>query len=207
MGDDERFDAAAELTALYKAAFEGGDKAQAEQIAQLMRAFSDVSAVGDEMEKVGKGERLLLTEEWAEARDVLASIDRSVLPEMNRPGVLNNLAYATAHAGDPERGIELIVQALKEAQAIPDYPPEKPAFMRSTHGIALCLAGKHAEAVALLEPLFEIESPPRARAVRAYHLGLSYRALGRTTDARRAFETSAAGEGPFAKRAEEALAG
>lgn len=75
--------------------------------------------------------------------------------------------------------------------------------MRGTHGIALCLAGQHEEAILLLEPIVELPSPPRARAARAYHLGLSYRALGRTADAARAFESAASGDGPFAARARE----
>ncbi len=204
-------EALAELTARYKDAFQRGDLAQVEEVAALIRAASR-AFVGDapeaqEMEKVGQGERLILTERWAEARDVLASIDRSLLPRMNRPGVLNNLAYATAQAGDPERAIELILHALEEAEAIgADYPAEKLPFMRSTHAIALSLAGRHEEAVAILEPIVEIEKPVRARSTRAYFLAQSYRALGRTADAKRAFELAARGEGAFAKRAEEALA-
>jgi tetratricopeptide (TPR) repeat protein len=211
MGDQDdrrmRLQAVAELTALYQRAFQKGDLAKAEQLSAMMRAFSDGSPVNQEMAKVGQGERLILGERWAEARDVLASIDRSILPETSRPGVLNNLAYSTALAGDPSRAIELIVEALKHAESITGYPSEKLPFMRATHGIALSLAAKHEEAIALLEPVVAIPAPPRARTARAYFLAQSYRALGRTADATRSFELAATGgEGPFAKPAAEALA-
>jgi len=197
----------AQLTRLYKQAFDKGDLAIAEQISAMMRQFSDGSPVNVEMEKVGQGERLLLSEKWAEARDILASIDRSLLPDLNRPGVLNNLAYATSQAGDPQRGIELIVTAIEEADALgADYPQEKLAFLRSTHGISLSLAGKHEEAVSILAPIVEKhEAPARARTVRAYYLGQSCRALGRHEEATRALTLTASGEGPFVPRAQAAL--
>jgi tetratricopeptide (TPR) repeat protein len=203
---DPRLAAAADLNARYREAFERGDVATAEQLSARMRDMSDVSPASREMEKVGRGERLILMERWAEARDVLASIDRAVLPLMNRPGILNNLAYATALAGDPERAIEWILQAQEEAEAIgADYPREKLQFMRGTQAIALSLADKHEEAIAILEPLIAIEKPVRARSTRAYFLGRSYRAIGRTADAARAFELAAGGEGPFVEAAKGAL--
>ena len=201
--------AIAEATAGYKDGLDRGDLAEAEHFSALIRALSGAGDAPEqlEMEKVGTGERLILAERWADARDVLASIDRSMLPEMNRPGILNNLAYATAQAGDQERAIELVTTAQKEAEAMgADYPQEKLPFFRGTHGIALSLAGRHEEAVALLAPLLEIEKPARARSVRAYYLGQSFRALGRTAEAARALEVAAAGEGPFVPRAEAALA-
>jgi tetratricopeptide (TPR) repeat protein len=203
-----QMEAAMEAQAKYEEAFARGDVAQAEQFSARMRALAGGdSPAHQEMEKVGQGERLLLMERWAEARDVLATIDRSELPLLNRPGVLNNLAYATAQAGDPERAIELILNAMKEAEAIgADYPPDRLPFMRGTHAIALCLADKHEEAIAILETILPIEKPVRARSTRAYFLGRSYRALGRFPDAARVFKLAADGDGPFAKRAAEALA-
>jgi tetratricopeptide (TPR) repeat protein len=202
----------AALEAEYKAAYERGDHEAAKKFSAAMREAQtkfaelagldvDNSPAAREMEKVGQGERLLLTEEWAAARDIYANIDRAELPEFNRPGVLNNFAYATAQAGDPEKGIALIEQAMAEAEALaPDYPKEKLTFMRGTHAIALSLAGRHEEAVALLETIIAIENPKRAQTIRAYYLGQSYRALGRHDDAKKMFELCASGDGQFAPR-------
>jgi tetratricopeptide (TPR) repeat protein len=195
------------LLAQYKEAFERGDVAEATRLRALVRAGLPDSLPVRNSELVGQGELLLLEERWAEARDVLAKVDRSLLPEANRPGVLSNLAYATAQAGEPERGVELVGRALAEAAAQgTDYPPEKLPFLRGTHGVALSLAGRHDDAIAHLEPLAPITKPKRARSTRLYFLAQSYRALGRFDDTVRTLSLSADGEGRFAQRAREALA-
>lgn len=193
------------LLAQYKAAFERGDVDALARARRLLRAGLPDSAVTTHSELVGDGELLILRERWAEARDVLAKIDRAVLPEVSRPGVLNNLAYATALAGEPVRGAELARQAIDEAKAQgASYPREKHPFLRGTLGVALSLAGEHEEAIALLEPLLG-EGPKRAIAARAFHLGGSLRALGRFEEAERAFGRGAAQDGPFAQRCRDAL--
>jgi tetratricopeptide (TPR) repeat protein len=197
----------ARLSAKYKDAFQRGDIQEVMRLRALMRAARPEGEMTVEFEKVGDGEVLLLHERWADARDTLARVDRSILPVENRPGVLSNLAYATAHAGEPEQAIELVRRALGEAAALGShYPAEKLPFLRGAHGIALGLAGRHEDAIAWLEPLVAIEHPKRARATRAYYLALSYRALGRYADAARAFAIAAEGEGPFADRARLAAA-
>lgn len=195
------------LRAQYKAAFERGDHAEAARVRRLLRAGLPDTPLVRVSELVGDGEMLILQERWAEARDVLARIDRAQLPEASRPGVLNNLAYATALAGEPARAAELARRALEEAKAQGDaYPREKHPFLRGTLGIAWALAGQHDEAIALLEPLLA-DGPPRAIATRAFHLGQSLRALGRFDEAERALSRGAAQDGPFADRCRDALAG
>lgn len=194
------------LLVQYRAAFERGDVDALERARRLLRAGLPDSAVMTHAELVGDGERLILQERWAEARDVLARIDRAQLPEVSRPGVLNNLAYATALAGEPARGAELARRAIEEAKAQgAAYPRERHPFLRGTLGIALSLAGEHEEAIALLEPLVA-DGPPRAIATRAFHLGQSLRALGRFDEAERALSRGAAQDGPFAERCRDALA-
>jgi tetratricopeptide (TPR) repeat protein len=194
------------LLAQYKEAFDRGDAEAARRIRTLVRAGSSDGALTRESDKVGRGEMCLLNEKWAEARDFLAQVDRSLIPRKAQPGVLSNLAYATAQAGEPERAIALVRQALAEAEAQgAEYPAEKWPYLRGTHGVALGLAGHHDDAVAWLEPLIAIERPPRARSTRAYYLGQSYRALGRFAEAAKAYAVAAKADGPFADRARAAL--
>jgi tetratricopeptide (TPR) repeat protein len=194
------------LLARYKEAFDRGDAEEALRLRAMVRAGLPDTALTRESENVGLGEMCLLNERWAEGRDLLAKVDRSILPAKSRPGVLSNLAYGTAQAGEPERAIALVHQALEEAaQQGSSYPQEKLPYLRGTHGVALCLAGHHEDAVSWLEPLLAIEHPPRARSTRAYYLGQSYRALGRFAEAANAYDVAAKGSGPFADRARAAL--
>lgn len=194
------------LLARYKDAFERGDTQEAMRIRRLVRTGLPDTDLTRESEKVGQGELCLLQERWAEGRDFLAKVDRSLIPLKSRPGVLSNLAYATAQAGEPERGIALVRQALEEAEKQgASYPHEKWPYLRGTHGVALGLAGHHEEAASWLEPLIVIEHPRRARTIRAYYLGQSYRALGRFLEAAKMYELAAEGDGPFADRARAAL--
>lgn len=194
------------LLAKYKDAFERGDAEEALRIRTLVRAGLPDGELTRESEKVGLGEMCLLNEKWAEARDFLLKVDRSLLPRKTRPGVLSNLAWATAQAGEPARAVELVRQALAEAEEQgAAYPAEKWPYLRGTHGVALGLAGHHEEAVSWLEPLIAIEHPPRARATRAFYLGQSQRALGRFAEAASAYELATKGSGPYADRARAAL--
>jgi len=158
-------------------------------------------------EKLGLGEELIVRERWAEARDVLASVDRALLMRAQRPGALTNLAYTMAHAGDPKRACALAAQALTEAGDDPTYPPEKLANLQGTHGIALSLAGHHVEAVSRLQSLPDAAGSRRALAVRAFYLGVSLEALDRHAEARRVWEIGAQKDGPFAQRSRERMSG
>lgn len=197
----------ARLLRAYKEAYERGDLAEVARLRPLVRAGLPDTPSTRNSEKVGDGETHLLHERWAQARDVLATVDFAILPKTSRPGVLSNLAYATAQAGEPERGIELVRDALAQAEALGgEYPQEKLPYLRGTHGVALHLAGRHEEAIDELEPLMAVETPKRARTTRAYYLAQSYRALGRFGEAAATFTVAAGGVGPFAQRARDALA-
>jgi len=194
------------LLAQYREAFDRGDAEEALRLRAIVRRGLPDSELTRQSENVGLGELCLLNERWAEGRDFLAKVDRSLLPMKSRPGVLSNLAYGTAQAGEPERGITLVRQALAEAASLgAHYPQEKLPYLRGTHGVALGLAGHHEDAVSWLEPLIPIEHPPRARSTRAYYLGQSLRALGRFAEAASAYEIASKGAGPFADRARAAL--
>ena len=76
--------------------------------------------------------------------------------------------------------------------------------LRGTHGIALTLAGRHEEAVPLLEAGVE-HGTERSRNERLYWLGRAYRFLGREDDARDAFMKAIALTGPCTDEAKAAL--
>ncbi|MBX3261314.1 MAG: tetratricopeptide repeat protein [Labilithrix sp.] len=196
------------LNDAYRDAFARGDADAADAIARRIAELQPPAPprVTEARESVGIGERLLLRQDWAAARDVLSSIDRKLLEAAQRPGVLNNLAYATAQAGDPDGAIALAERALAEAERARDYPPDKVLNIRGTRGIALSLAGRHEEAVAALAPLLEARAAPHAAATRGFYLGSSLWTLARRDDARREWRRAASLTGPFAIRARERLA-
>jgi len=189
----------ARLLRQYHEAFERGDADEAERVRDtLERMFPQTN----DRRLIGEAELLILRERWAEARDVLERIKREHLPMINRPGILNNLAYTTAHAGDPAKGIELARKALAEAKRQGEkYPETKVASIRGTLGIALSLGGKHHEAIEVLEALKNESGTSRSRAARAYFLGESLRAAGKADRARTAYATAAALDGKWAERA------
>src|SRR5690606_38636862 len=77
--------------------------------------------------------------------------------------------------------------------------------LRGTHGIALFLAGRHEEALPLLE-LGAEEGTARSRNERLYWLGRVYRDLGRDDDARASFTRAVELGGPCAEEARAELA-
>jgi tetratricopeptide (TPR) repeat protein len=189
-------------------AFERGDADALESYRRALYGSGEPDPGIVDNWRVRLSEEHLVRERWAEARDVLARIDRQKLPLASRPGVLNNLAYAMGLAGQPEEALVLAGQALQEAAALGDtYPEEKVAVLRGTRGILLSLAGRHDDAVAELAPLVDGGlGSTRARAARGYHHGASLRALGRMSDAAAAWEKAAREEGPWADRARTAAA-
>lgn len=158
---------------------------------------------------VGDAELLYYFERWAEARDAFSRIDRAALHAVARPGVLAQQGYATAHAGQPELGLELLEKAMSEADAQRDYPIEKRWFLRARLGTVLSLAGRHEDAVSVLETLLSEDdgtSDARAWTAATFFLGQSFRASGRFDDAMACLEAaSSEGSGPFATRARAAL--
>ena len=210
MGEyDLALDAAAlaEAKALHEAAVARGDTAVAQRLGETMRALS--ADAPESMEVLANGLPLVDTKRWEEARDLLASLDRAQLPRVERPSALAILAHLNAMAGDGERATELVLDALREVEAMgADYPREKLVFLQGTHALALLLGGKADEVVALLRPLVAVDATNRVRAGHAYLLGMAYLALGREDEAKRLFENTAAGEAtPFVVRAKRALVG
>lgn len=158
------------------------------------------------LKRVGDGELLLDFEKWSEAADTFAGVDLDRLPAISRPGILSELGYARAHAGDAEQGITDIARAFELADAQPQYPAWKRFHITRRRGIALSLAGQDRRAIEVLAPLRDdFPGTHREWAEAFYFLGRSHAALGENDAAGAAFAAAVAGDGPFVGRAWKAL--
>ncbi len=195
----------------YGKAHGAGDIVQVARLKRLMDGSGPPRSPFERANRMlGDAELLAHFERWAEAREKLAEIDLEALPERARPGVLGHQGYATAHAGQADLGVELLEKAVEEAKAQPDYPAEKQWFMRVRLGIALSLAGRHEDAIAVLDAVLEgvdgYEGELREWTAALFFLGRSLRACGTFDEAMASFDAAArGGEGPFAPRAKAAL--
>ena len=195
----------------YVNAYANGDIVEVARLKRLMDGTGPPRSPFERANRaLGDAEVLVYVERWVEGRDALAKVDREALPVRARPGVLGQRGYATAHAGQADLGVELLEAAVEEAAAQPDYPAEKQWFMRVRLGIALSLAGRHDDAVAVLAAVLagvgDYDGDFREWTAAQFFLGRSLRACGTFDDAMVAFEAAArSGEGPFAPRARAAL--
>lgn len=195
----------------YSQAYANGDIVEVARLKRLMDGTGPPRSPFEQANRaLGDAEVLVYVERWAEGRDALAKVDREALPVRARPGVLGQRGYATAHAGQPDLGVELLEAAAQEADAQPDYPAEKQWFMRVRLGIALSLAARHDDAIAVLSAVLEgvgdYEGDLREWTAGQFFLGRSLRARGTFDDAMAAFDAAAHdGDGPFAPRARAAL--
>jgi Flp pilus assembly protein TadD len=80
-----------------------------------------------------------------------------------------------------------LLSACASGPGAPTGPRSDPAAERFAHALELMQQARHADAVAVLEPLAE-QQPERAGV--QTNLGISYMELGRSEDARRAFEAA-----------------
>jgi tetratricopeptide (TPR) repeat protein len=186
------------LIADYQAAFARGDADEVERLgllfARLDHPFTDASIA------LRRGEHLLVRRKWTDAKNAFSEVSPAQLPAHARAALLNNLAYAMARLGEVDAAVhaERALAAAKEAKI-------DEASARSTLGAALVVAGRHAEALPLLEAKPEAEID-RSRNDRMYWLGCAYRALGRKNEAHEAFAIAASLDGWCTEEARAALA-
>lgn len=154
--------------------------------------------------RAAKAEVLLIEERWIEARDALSTVDRARLDRRLHAGLLNNLAWSTAHAGDPRSAIEIAQRALGEARAS-DSP--RTEAIRGTLGVAYALDDRPGDAIPILEELLRVGGTPRMQAIRAFFLGEARRALGKHQAAADAYRKAIAMQraGKWTVRAQRAL--
>lgn len=190
----------------YYDAFARGD---ADELAALNRLFTLFYSDRDERrahDTMRLGEEMIVRKRWPDAQAALEKVDLEWFPPHSRAVVLNNLAYATARNGNPVAALEIVERAYAEGdKAAGAKMTNALPSMRATHAIALTLAGRHEEALPLLE-LCVKEGTARSRNERLYWLGYVERMLGRDDEARIAFAQAIELGGPCTEEARAALA-
>lgn len=183
----------------------------AEEAARLRRLIDGEGPPRNRVEKnvrvLGEAEALLADEKWAEARDLFATIEVDVVHAIARPGIVSELGYATAHAGQAAEGVEHLLRAVHMAEAQRKYPRAKRWYVDQRLGVALSLAGRHDEALTVLDDVTSNGGgEPRPWTEALWFMAQSFAALG-MGDASVEFLAVAAerGEGPFKTRARAAL--
>ncbi|CAN5900584.1 hypothetical protein BH11MYX4_BH11MYX4_44580 [soil metagenome] len=191
----------------FSAAYEKEDFEAIGRLKRLMDGVGPPRTPFDRANRLlGEAELFLHFERWSEARDLFDRIERESLPELLRPGVLSELGYATAHAGQPELGLERATQAWKEAEAQSDYPDGKYWFVRARLGITLSLAGLHDDASEVLRDVLCLEGgDARMWTAAQFFLACSLRASGDFDEAAAHLGHATEGEGPYVQRAKAAL--
>jgi hypothetical protein len=186
-----------------KIAIEARDLPEATRLRTIIEGKGDPKAPAMRaMKRLGDGELLLQFEKWEAAADTLGSVDLEYLPEIVRPGIVSELGYAHAHAGDTARGLADLDRAFALADAQGSYPAGKRFHLTRRRGIALSLAGEHARAAALLTAACDdFQGDAREWSEAFYFLGRSHGSLDDPDAAGRAFVSAVVGEGPFVGRA------
>lgn len=192
------------LRARHARAFEQEDAAAMRAVLRDYESFGRGRAEFHEQLRAAKAEVLLIEERWAEARDALATVDRSRLDQRLHAGVLNNLAWSTALAGDPGRAIRLAEQALSATKT---SAGAYRSAIRGTLGVAYALGDRPNDAAETLEEVLRSGGSPRMQAIRAFYLGEARLALGQHRAAADAYRRAIAeqGAGRWSVRARRAL--
>jgi tetratricopeptide (TPR) repeat protein len=192
------------LRARHARAFEEEDTAAMRAVLRDYESFGHGRGDFHEQLRAAKAEVLLIEERWAEARDALATVDRSRLDPRLHAGVLNNLAWSTALAGDPARAIRLAEQALTATKT---SAGGHRTAIRGTLGVAYALDDRPTDAVEALEDVLRAGGSPRMQAIRAFYLGEARHALGQHQAAAAAYRRAIAEQraGRWSVRAKRAL--
>lgn len=147
-----------------------------------------------------EGAVLLVEERWSEARAIYEELARTELPGQSMQRIRKNLAWALVHSGDAERAV-VLTQDLIDAE-----PPELRRSVLGTHGAALVLVGRPAEAARVLQGSIALGGSQGQLAAFHYYLGEALAALGRHDEAHPAYRTAAQHPTRFGLRARDRLA-
>jgi len=144
-------------------------------------------------------------EDHARAAKVLEAIDPQTLPPDMVPLLINNLAWCRALLGDGDEAVALATKALEMAEQakLPLLP-----YCLGTLGAAQVLSGRPGDAVSTLERALALgKGDAYAQPIRLFFLGEALDALGRTDEAKQAWQRAIQEnpKSPHAGRARERL--
>jgi predicted Zn-dependent protease len=156
--------------------------------------------------RLGSAQVAMAEERYAEARAILESLDQNVLGEELLPNIQSATAFCMTHLGETSAAVELARTAVGRVGGADD---DRVADLLGILGACLVQDGQPGDGVPILQKAIgRGAGQPRGQAVRAYYLGEGLQALGRSADARAAWEraVAAAPASRFAGRARERLA-
>jgi tetratricopeptide (TPR) repeat protein len=143
---------------------------------------------GREMIKAYSVNILLLEEQYQDALDVLQTLNTGKLGKKGRPVVENQIACCKAHLGEPARAVEISRAALPRLESM---GPDCSASGHLVLGTANFLSGRCSEAVPDLQQACAASAEvPSRRAIAAFYLGEAFSALGRSTEAQKAYRNA-----------------
>lgn len=148
---------------------------------------------------------LLLEERYQEALKELEALDTKKLGKTGAPVIENQIACCRALLGEPAKAIEISKAVLPRLESM---GPEYGASGHLVLGIANFTSGRSSEAIPCLQKAYTASTDvPARKAMAAFYLGEAFSALGKSSDAREAYQ-HAQGDlptSPFAMRALERL--
>jgi len=148
---------------------------------------------------------LLIEERYQEALDELQALNAKKLGKKGVPVIENQVAWCRAYLGEPAKAIEISHSVLPQLETMgPDYGSSAHLVL----GVANLLLNRSSEAVPHLEKANTMSTDaPTRKARAAFYLGEALSALGKSADARKAYQEAheALPSGRFGMRAFERL--
>jgi len=148
---------------------------------------------------------LILEDRYQEALIALQTIEVKRLRKSFAPAVASQIAWCTAQIGQPAKAIELCQSLLPQMESLGS---EYSSSVHLVLGTANHLLGNNLEAVPHLEiAIAGTDGSPSRKSTAEFYLGESYSALGKTAEARKAYQDAydALPNGRYGKRASDRL--
>ncbi len=126
--------------------------------------------------------------QFEESLQILELIQREGLARNLLPTYLFNLAWTKVQTGKIDEGVELVHQAM-DLEAV-KTSTEQQSLHYGILGAALVLTNRPDEALPMISPILENNPQAVNRSCAAHYMGLAFKALGRSDEARASFERS-----------------